>query len=532
MKYINKTNILLSILFSLFTIIGESYKLMDSWDYILHNPVRTIGLFLLYIIIYYVILLFLDKILNKVAIKKKGSKITQLIFDKKPFLFPFLFILLFWLPFIIIKYPGTPGWDFYHFLNNYYMFDEGLTNHFPIVYVFTCVYFIKFGIWIHNVNMGLFLLTIFHMLFMLISFSITFYYLKKWSINYKYRWFLLLFFSLNPLFANYSTTLYHDIISSSLLLIYTLILTDFILETVNTKKLLIFSVISLLICLSKKNGIYIITPINIYIIFKYIKNTTNFKMFKIFLLLVPTIIFLVIHYISSHWYYSKGVLEAISIPIQNIARYSRDYHDDISNKDLENINGLLDYNLAGKLYNPTLVDTARNEAGNYFYTTDQVINFLKSWIHLFFKHPTCYIQSFINNTYQLYYPFEKTTYLFFEVKEESNYRTIIDFENPKKFINIKNTLKQKTNEFQNIPIIGCIDDPGIYIWLLIYLFTKIKKKNKLPVIPSIFIFLMCLTGPTIDYNSRYTFPIIFSVFPLLAFYQYISKKVILKNAFK
>ena len=139
------------IIFAILTIFGESYKKTDTWDLVFQDPVRSISLLVIYSIIYY----FLGKIISKILAKiengkNKNNKITNIIFEKYPFILTFVIILICWLPVIIIKYPGTPGWDFYHFLNNYYLYDKGLTQHFPLFYVFFCVYIIKFGMLINR----------------------------------------------------------------------------------------------------------------------------------------------------------------------------------------------------------------------------------------------------------------------------------------------------------------------------------------------------------------------------------------------
>ena len=64
----------------------------------------------------------------------------------------------------------------------------------------------------NNANIGLFLLTILHAMVMAVSFSSIFNYLKKWNISYKIRIFILLFYAIMPLFGNYATTIYHDIL--------------------------------------------------------------------------------------------------------------------------------------------------------------------------------------------------------------------------------------------------------------------------------------------------------------------------------
>lgn len=490
-------------------------------------------MFFFYFILCLLFISTLNFLFIKTATNKKNFPILKFIFEKHPFAIPFCLLLFAWLPYLIIKYPGTPGWDFYHFLNNYYNYDNSLTHHFPLFYVFMCMSFIKFGISKNNINFGLFSLTLFHTLFMLFSFSYVFTYLKKWNINLKFRLFLLLFFCLNPLFCHYSTTLYHDIIYSSLLLLYTLILTDITIKNSLNKKEVAICVLALLICLTRKNGIFLIIPIHICIFYHFCKEKKNYL--KKSLLLLPIFIYFLSNYILSLSYPRTSVLEALSVPLQTISRYSKEYHSSISEKELQAINRVIDYETIQELYNPTIVDTVRNEAGNYNCNTKDILYFFKTWTKLFFRHPDSYIQAFINNTYQLYYPFEKTTYFFFKVKEEEDYKTILDFQRPMKLNPYVDNLQKIDTMFQKIPFLTCIDDPGIYVWLLFYLIVKCRKNNMikkdyLPLYPVIFTFLICLVGPTIDFNTRYAFPIIFSIFPLWAFYSsyLIQKKKIEK----
>lgn len=523
----NKIYIICSILFSLFTVFGESYKKVDSWDYVFENLSRSIILFIIYFIIIFLFLYVLDYLFKQIQkSQKEVSKITTFIFDKHSFIMPLLIIFLCYLPFIIIKYPGTPGWDFYHYLNNYYKYDDVLTQHFPIIYVLISMKFIDFGNYIGNANIGLFLLTLVHTLCMLLAFATTFYYQKKWNTNYKFRYFLLFFYCLNPIFLHYSTTIYHDIIYSSLILVYVLLLTDIVKNDISKKKTIFLLIISLLITLTRKNGIFIIIPTTLFLL-KY-----DLKIKKI-LLFLPIILFYLIGNYYSKTYIRTSILEAFTIPIQAIARYSRDFHDDISLEDKTRISRVIYYDVAGELYNPTLVDPVRNNLGYYYATNLEYMDFLVVVGKLFFKHPTVYIQSFINTTYQLYYPFEKTTYLFLKTKEESNYDTYINFEDPEIFKSIRNKLNEITYKYETIEPLHYIDDPGIYIWVFIFvsiLFIK-RKKNLLPLIPLFISFLCCLAGPAIDYHTRYVFPIIFSIFPLISFYYSQDKDVLLSENF-
>lgn len=517
MKYY-KENIIISVVFSMITIFGESYKKIDSWNLVFNNPFRSIGLFSLYFIIFYLFVkVFLGLFFKISLVSNQKKKLEIIIFDEHPFIGSFIIIFICYLPFLIIKYPGTPGWDFYCFVYYYCQSLDGITQHLPLFYVLFCVYIIKIGEALISENVGIYLLTLFHAFIMICSFSLAFIYLKKWNISYKYRIFVLLFYAITPLFSNYSTTIYHDVLYSSFILIYILNLTDVVIyKTVTYKKIIILSILSYVICITRKNGIFIIIPTDIILIFRYI-GINKKNIIKNLIVFLVVLIYFIGNYIISFFYERTSILEALAIPIQTIARYSKYYNEDINDEDKKNIEYIIDYQNAGVVYNPTIVDDVKYGYCERNFLLKEFRMFLKSWIKLFFKHPNVYIEAFINNTYQLYYPFEKTTFFFFNTVDEYYCKN-----NDSKLIKYKEKLHLIQDKLDNTKLIGRINDPGIYVWLTIILFSIIRK-NKLPVIPFIPIImtiLCCLAGPTIDYNTRYAFPIIFSIFPLMAFYSY------------
>lgn len=87
-------------------------------------------------------------------------------------------------------------------------------------------------------------------------------------------------------------------------------------------------------------------------------------------------------------------------------------------------------------------------------------------------------------------------------------------------------MKQFNYSLEKIPLIQYINDPGIYVWLMFFLLMlliKNKEKVWIPLMPLLLTFICCLNAPTINYNTRYVFPIVFAIIPLIAFYSSIIK---------
>ena len=447
-----------------------------------NNHLLLIVLFIFFSTIYFILMISIKKYIDK-PYKEKNNLITNFIFNKHPFICPLLIILISWLPFIIGKLPADPSWDFYEIAS------RGLrTSHFPYIYSFICSKLYN----TYN-DLGLFLLALLHFIPMLISFSLVFIYLKKWNIQYKYRYLILIFYSFNVIFGSYSMTLYSDVIFSSLLLIYILMIINFIDNNKINIPMFIFLILS--ICLFKKNGFFIILIPTVFIAIRLKK--TLLKVLPIILLLSC---FTFNAYIKNK-YKSTSMLE-LSIPIQQVARYSKEYHDDIKENDIKNINKIVDYNIINKAYNPKNVDDAINKAKtNYNYSKQDRNDFLITYLKLFTKHPKVFIQAFINNTYNLYFPYENST--------------------PLVFYNSKDFIINYLIAIESLPLIQFLDEPAFYIWIFIFLIIVILKNklNILPIIPLIIVFITCLLGPAIYLHTRYALSIIFSIFPLCCYYK-------------
>ena len=209
---------LLSLLYSLFVVIGNSFLLKDSFKYIEKHIFLNIIMFIVLFIVFYFILnklfYFLDK---KKIIKININKIKKTkfyhLFDKKTFLFSLIFIIICWLPYIISFYPAilSPDPSFqikqYFGIPNKYstyniMLDPSMTitNHHPVIHTLLLGSCVKIGTIINNVNLGLFLYSIIQILVLASTLSYTIKFLKDNKIKNNYLLLMLLVYSLVPVF--------------------------------------------------------------------------------------------------------------------------------------------------------------------------------------------------------------------------------------------------------------------------------------------------------------------------------------------
>ncbi len=524
-KFLKKIDIkilILSCILSIITLVSESFAKTNSSILFLNLP-KTMCFFSLYLFLIYCIIYFIKKNFYRISIKRTNW-FLEFLFDKHLILVVLLLILVY-LPFLIIRYPGCIGWDTEEIVRR--IFNESRSClHFPIGYQFLVKIFFDLGIKLNNVNFSIILFVLFQISLNLFSFYMCFKYMKKWNINYYYRLFILLFFALNPLFQNYIMILYHDMIYTPCVLLYILLLTDIIKNDISKKVFIKISILSIMITLTRKNGFYVILPCNLYLLIKYTNIKKQFILCSI-ILIISSCFTKVLDYVLIHKYnfYKSHIVEIFSVPIQNIARTSY-YHPNIDGKIKSKVGYLIFYDCAGKNYSPITTDDVKNTCRNDAYYSnekDGLKNFLEGWLDLLFMYPNIYLDSVINNTYGLYYPFTNATYLFSSQEE-----IIMNNEDIKPkfyFVEAKEyePVARYNNFFNKIPLIKYIDEPGIYSWLLIILIFILKRKQKiLPIMPLILTFISCMLAPTIIYHTRYAFPIMFSVLVLYAFYSHLD----------
>jgi len=336
----------LSFLYTVFIIVGISYLKEGTLKYIIRKPLNItmfIFLFIILIILFKYILIKINYFLEKYKEKKdKPHNRILLLFDEHPIAFSIIFMIICWLPYIIAYYPGILNKDnvyqvkqFFGIDNKYSYYvnlidkNQIITNHHPYLHTILLGTCIKIGMRMNNVNLGFFIFTSLQVLLFLLTMSYSIYYLKKNNINYKYRFILLLIYSLVPLFPFYAITLVKDSIYSCFFLLYIIILHSIIKNELNTKNMVQIVIISILLFLFRNNGFYIFL---LSFPFLLIKNKKKFNY-----IIVILIVFF------SYEAYNKVILpslkvtptsirETLSIPFQQTARYIKYHEKDIKKR--------------------------------------------------------------------------------------------------------------------------------------------------------------------------------------------------------
>lgn len=514
---------ILSLIYSILLVFGTSYKKVGNATLVFDNIFLSILIFIVLFFLSRTLILFLYKYLDNYKIKnKKKSKFNNLL-DKHPFIVSMIIILILWLPYIISFYPiilsPDPSFQIKQFFgipNKYsdysIMLDKSvtITNHHPVIHTLLLGTCLKFGNLINCDNLGLFLYSIIQITILSSVLSLTISYMTKLKISYKYRLIVLLIYSLVPMFPLYAMSGVKDVIFTSLIILYVMLIYYLIKnkkDTLSIKKVILIILLLIFIMLFRNNGFHIIL---LSFPFVLLINRKNFKK-----LLIIFIIFL-----SFNTCYNKVILphfkitpssvrEILSIPFQQTARYVK--YNKLTKEEYEIYDKVLDMSDLAKRYKPEISDPVKNKFNKY--TTDKELKeYFSTWLKDLTKDPVTYVDATTNNIYGYFYPFKLNWYVYYK------YDTRIVSDGFNYHYNNLNTSRDILSTFAiyypYIPIIGLVSNIGFNTWILFFITTYMFHKKKyygiIYLLPSYVALLVCMASPVNAY-FRYAMPYVFAM---------------------
>lgn len=534
--------IILSLLYTIFSVIGISFMASNSFKYLTKNllliSIIAIILFILFYLGINKLFIYLDKFKEKKV--NKNIKINKLLilFDNHPIIFSFIVMILAWLIYMIAFYPAilSPDPSFqllqYFGIDNKYsdyvvLLDKNviITNHHPVIHTILLGTCSNIGLTLFNdINIGLFIYSIIQTTILSLTLSYTISFMKKLNISLKYRIVCLLIYALVPVFPLYAMSPVKDVIFSCLVTLYIIKFYKYLtnLEKLNTKSIIKTLFLVLLVILFRNNGIHLVIltfPFLILLCKNYRKTYSIMTLIIIILFVTYSKIILPSFKITP-----SSIRETLSIPFQQTARYVKNYDNEVTNNERKIIDKILTYDTLKERYNPEKADPVKNEYNRYA-TSDDLKKYFKVWFEMFTKHPMCYIESTINNTYGYFYPVKTNWYIYYKYNTTLKEHDLNYHYNS--LSSLRTNLSTYGRSFPYIPILGLIVNIGFSNWLLIFMFIyliyKKKYKEMFYLLPSFILTLVCIASPVNAY-FRYALPNIFAMPTILAIFIYIIKE--------
>lgn len=327
------------------------------------------------------------------------------------------------------------------------------------------------------------------------------------------------FFSLVPLWGVHAQWHDKDLLYSLMCLLPVIVLFEVLQKKECTiKQCIILLIGSVLMCLLRNNGIYTILPALI-VFCMILKKSNRVKM------IVTTLLVLVLYLGVTQMLYpalniGKGSIgEALSVPIQQTARYVCNYDSEVTNEEREILSQNFHYEELFN-YNPEISDPVKNHfiAGN-------LSGYIKVWAKMFFKHPMCYVEAFLAKGYGYLGPVE--------VKIEGWVGETYDGMLSELGVahqgsaTLRELLRQIMFIGESFPVIRLFFSSGTYSWILFtvtFLLIRYKKFNRLPILILAYMnLLICLASP-LNNAMRYALPTVIMIPYLMAFLESSFKK--------
>ncbi len=220
---------------------------------------------------------------------------------------------------------------------------------------------------------------------------------------------MLAFYALCPLFSGYAQQLYKDgLFAASFALSVAAAASTMLAwerhECVGANQWAILVAASVVACVFRKNGVISIAPLFlamlVYLGVRHVRDRRREQRRLAALLFVVMALSGGVCYVAEQATGAQpgSIKEALSVPFQQTVRYMRDHADDVTQQERAAIDAVLDVDRIATAYRPHLSDYVK-DTFRQDCTTEDLARYFGAWAAMLLRHPGCYVQATIANTY-------------------------------------------------------------------------------------------------------------------------------------
>lgn len=508
----------LSALFSVVQVLGLSICKLDSWAFVSENAYQMI--LSLFCMVGYGILLYhavwgLYLVLMKSAgyrCKPPKSKFA-LAFAKWPARISAVLILLGWTPWVVACLPGSVDWDSHTQICQALGTME-MTAHHTVLSTWLHGACVGLGRMLGSDNLGVFLYILLQCLFCAWAYGQVVAFCAKLSCPRALQYGVTVFFALVPVWGAFAQTMVKD----------TLFAAVFAWFAVGTAKVWLFTdeyrqhpglylpyfLAALLTCLLRNNGVVAVAPV---LLVTVVYGVGKKQWTRVGIAAGVLVCYGVFSLITTQLLAIKpgGVNEALSIPLQQTARYVLVYGDEVTEEEKEAIDAVVAYDQLAENYQPMISDGVKGLYKNP--SAQELAAYGKTWLSMFWKHPTCYFQATQANSYGYYTITESNfdlEYYMFINQPSMEWKDLqisyLDSTGVARYI-----LYHWALLFERLPLVGLLVNHGFVTWWLVAICAWIFRRRLWAAVPLCLgmgvLWLTCIASPVNDL-LRYYLPIL------------------------
>lgn len=498
-------------------LLGQSYHEAGDWSCcfggivnILHFTIALTGYTLLF---RRMIALFLHGY-RKLAETDWAPVPLMRFFGKYCYRNVLLLLLLAWTPVILVSYPGNVCYDAYGQICQV-LGEMPWSAHHPLLHTLIMGGLVKiFYFMTGSYEIGVFVYIVFQALSFGAALAYTVVWLKKGNRSTALLTFITGIYLFAPMYSNYASTALKDIPYATAVIWYITLLAEGLeySEVWKSRRYPALLVTAALLCtLFRNNGIYMIFPTGIAASVIWLKKERRKNAIKYIMTLCvfPVILYLLINHSLCAAVDAAGVSkgEMLSVPFQQTARYLQQFGEEMTPEEkaaIENILG--DTDKVALRYNPNSADAVK-ELYRRDSSNRELVQYLNTWMKMFFKHPACYVEAFFHHVYGLFDPAVSNS-IRYEIYEDDFFVRKGLFPNADKVLIFLYRFADR------ITILSALQNVGIYVWAMFILggvMLREKKEKLLLWTPLFFSLIICMLAPCFFNHARYAFPILFTI---------------------
>ena len=461
--------------------------------------------------VFYTILSFLDRVLPNSVVNKKS-----LLLPQSTFLIIFLLVSVVYLFFFLFsEFPGSVCTDSMDQLQQ--ILDGCYSNHHPVYHTFLIQIFFNLGMKVFNdINVALATYTIFQILFMAAVFALTVTTFIDMSASKLFSFFGLIWFMAAPYHITFSFTIWKDSIFGGIVCLFTISLLRCINGIGNSRlnHMLLFGS-AVCFCIFRSNGLFAF--VLFLIIFWAVAGKKEKYYIKVFLIAIAASLILKYPVLQALSIQQHDTVEALSIPLQQIARVASE-GGTFSEKETIFIENIIALERMGEVYDPSVSDNVKElirYEGNQDYISEHKSGFIKAWMSVVMHHPVLTVRAWVDQTSGYWNPCpDYWMKWWYGVCEMYGLRQIVLSED------ISNFFHQYVCTFTDSYFIpGLIYNVGFHVWIvLICLILCVHRKNKniVYLLPSLTLTITLLLATPMHDEFRYAY-YVYTCLPIIIY---------------
>ncbi|MCM1101727.1 MAG: DUF6020 family protein [Clostridium sp.] len=410
-----------------------------------------------------------------------------------------LLLFICWMPCFLASYPGYYNYDAFTQVPEALYEEVPYTAHHPLLHTLLMGKIIAFGYHMGTeLNDGIALYSVFQMAVCALAFAYVTGYLWRRTGRRLLCAAAFVWYAFFPPIAMFAMSTTKDVLFSVCLLLTVVFLYEMCRDMsafwASRTQVCRLAVMATLMCLLRKNGVYALVCVVPFVVWHYGKYGKRLLLlFAGVVLLYGAIDRGLVLALRAE---EGSAVEMLSVPMQQLARVYHDHGESaFTEEELEKIYaGIGREQLRG--YDPFLADHIKNHF-DYELIREDKAGWLSLWIAKGIRYPGTYLQAFLDNTYQAWYPGtsvysapkDKRTAYFDMGMWPGGYR---DSKAPK----LLEFYRRIAEEFsyQKIPVVRLLFSIGGMLWAALFVWSFAMYRRNRPLASAMLLTLLyCAT---------------------------------------